>query len=262
MTLASRRLIERAPDGRLFNSYVICLRGGRRYCHRKLYAFEHRRIECGNQFTGFDTAWGMRIGILIGSDNYLIENVRMTALMGATLLVAPHRRYGVGHGSDCRIQSVSTKHGLREDSARRVASASADDDRGDAGWLRRWLPARAGDNGMFVAFSDGVDVCNEGECATDAAMILDPCGRILADSTSASGASAIISADLDSGLIDQSVGRKWLMGRRPGLYGPLTQSVDSTSAMSRTSRAMAGGSVALSFAVVGRDRLIRERDVR
>ncbi|NKJ49407.1 carbon-nitrogen hydrolase [Burkholderia sp. SG-MS1] len=253
-------LIERAQDGRLFNSYVICMPGGPRHCHRKLYAFEHRRIECGERFTVFDTAWGVRIGILIGADNYLIENVRMTALMGATLLVAPHRRYGVSRASEEQLRLVSRKRRAGGNSGRRVANASANADVGEysdaASCLRRWLPARAGDNGMFVAFSDGADVRNENEQApAGTAMILDPCGRILAESTGESR--TIVSADLNSALIDSSIGRQWLMRRRASLYGPLARTSSEAATVADAPRVARAGSVALSFAVVGRGRLIR-----
>jgi hypothetical protein len=89
--------------------YAVCLPGGVRHCHRKLHAFEHRRIVSGDRFTVFDTAWGVRVGVLIGGDAYLVENVRMTALMGATLLVAPHRSYSAQRGGGRVLQPVSAE---------------------------------------------------------------------------------------------------------------------------------------------------------
>ena len=219
-------LIERGPDGRIFNSYVVCLPGGMRHCHRKLYAFEHRRVACGDRFTVFDTAWGVRIGVLIGADNYLVENVRMTALMGATLLVAPHRRY----------------------------RANRD------GALRRWLPARAADNGMFVAFSTATECTDENDGETDTPMILDPCGRVLADH--ASGESAFVSAELDTALLGESVGRRWLESRRPELYGPLAQPAGAAQAIAHAEVAARRGAVPLSVAVVSRSRLTVRWNVR
>gem|GEM_PF-173766 len=259
-------LIERAPDGRLFNSYVVCMPDGVRYCHRKLYAFEHRRIECGNRFTVFDTAWGVRIAVLIGSDNYLIENARMTALMGATLLVAPHRRYRTDRNAAGELQPVSARHASRADAERHVARAITGDgsDAGAADGPRRWLPARAADNGMFVAFCDSAEAECEAGAADEhgagphSAMIFDPCGRVLAAGThSADSASALVSAELDSTLIGASAGPQWLESRRADLYGPLAQTASQASATSRTPAAVRGGAVPISFAVVGRNRLAR-----
>ena len=47
-------------------------------------------------------------------------------------------------------------------------------------WLMRWLPSRAHDNGLFILFSNGVGE-DDGEVRTGNAMILDPYGRILAE---------------------------------------------------------------------------------
>lgn len=214
-------LIERAPDGRLFNSYAVCLPGGERHCHRQLHAAGHRRIGNGDAFTVFDTAWGIRIAILIGSDSYPVENVRMTALMNATLLVAAHRRES-GRVGDDGIDAAA-------------------------------LSARAADNGMFVAFADSVDGENRSDAA---AMIVDPSGHVLA-SCDTEGVGAV--ADLDMTLAGGSRGRRWLAARRPDLYGPLAQQQQQPSngrvLLPDSPRAVAKGAVAVSFAVVGRNRL-------
>ncbi|WP_429270179.1 nitrilase-related carbon-nitrogen hydrolase [Paraburkholderia sp. EB58] len=264
-------LIERAPDGRLFNSYVVCMPGGIRHCHRKLHAFEHRRIVSGDRFTVFDTVWGVRIGVLIGGDAYLVENVRMTALMGATLLVVPHRSYATQRGGGRAMQPVSAEQWQRRDSAAggvtglatrggtAVGEVGAVDGRADgnaAAWLRAWLPARAADNGMFVVLSDGLDAVSEG-AGSGAAMIVDPCGRILAESAGAGGEeSAIVSAGIDPHLIDTSAGRQWLKARRPDLYAPLGRA-DHQAASFEPRAVSARGSIALSFAQVSRNRLPR-----
>ncbi|WP_240766375.1 nitrilase-related carbon-nitrogen hydrolase [Paraburkholderia flava] len=216
-------LIERAPDGRLFNSYAVCLPGGERHCHRQLHAAGHRRIGNGDAFTVFDTAWGIRVAILIGSDSYPVENVRMTALMDATLLVAAHRRERGRVGDD----------GL---------DAAA-------------LSARAADNGMFVAFAEGVDSDDRSDAA---AMIVDPSGHVLATCAShTEGVGAV--ADVDMTLAGGSRGRRWLAARRPDLYGPLAQQQQHPSngraLLPESPRAVAKGAVAVSFAVVGRNRL-------
>ena len=89
------------------------------------------------------------------------------------------------------------------------------------GWLMRWLPSRAHDNGMFLIFSNGVGV-DDDEIRTGNAMILDPYGRIIVE-TGTAGNDMVI-ADLDAALIEKSTGRRWLRTRRPELYGPLSVS--------------------------------------
>ena len=83
----------------------------------------------------------------------------------------------------------------------------------------RWLPARAHDNGMFLIFSNGVGV-DDDEVRTGNAMILDPYGEILVESTKADDDMVI--ADLDGSVLPTSSGRRWLQARRPELYEPLT----------------------------------------
>jgi predicted amidohydrolase len=241
-------LVERAPDGRIFNSYVVCLPGGQRHCHRKLNAVGNRWICSGDSFTVFDTPWGIRVGILIGSDNYLIENVRMNALMGATLLLAPHRSDGAHHVGDNWAQPVLAEHALRRDSGGNSVDTKVDT---WSEWLQRWLPARAGDNGMFVVFSDGAAVTNH-ELPAGTGMIVDPYGRVLAGS--GNSGESIISAGLDIGLIDKSAGRQWLKARRPDLYAPMTWPVHHAIS-AEANRVTSKGSIALSFAQIGRNPL-------
>ena len=83
----------------------------------------------------------------------------------------------------------------------------------------RWLPSRAHDNGLFLIFSNGVGV-DDDEIRTGNAMILDPYGRILAETWQADDAMVI--ADLDASLLAEATGRLWIRARRPELYAPLT----------------------------------------
>jgi predicted amidohydrolase len=93
--------------------------------------------------------------------------------------------------------------------------------RGEKGrdWLMRWLPSRAHDNGLFLIFSNGVGV-DDDEIRTGNAMILDPYGRVLAETWKADD--AMVVADLDATLLDKATGRSWIRARRPDLYAPLT----------------------------------------
>ena len=81
----------------------------------------------------------------------------------------------------------------------------------------RWLPSRAHDNGLFLIFSNGVGV-DDDEIRTGNAMILDPYGRILAETWKA--ADAMVIADLDALLLAHATARKWIRARRPELYAP------------------------------------------
>ena len=87
-------------------------------------------------------------------------------------------------------------------------------------WLMRWLPSRAHDNGLFILFSNGVGE-DDGEVRTGNAMILDPYGRVLAETWRARD--ELVVADLDLGLLPLCTGRRWIRGRRPELYGLLSE---------------------------------------
>jgi predicted amidohydrolase len=93
--------------------------------------------------------------------------------------------------------------------------------RGDKGraWLLRWLPSRAHDNGLFLVFSNGVGV-DDDEIRTGNAMVLDPYGRILAETGRA--ADDMVVAELDASLPEKATGRLWIQARRPTLYGELS----------------------------------------
>ncbi|WP_210650526.1 nitrilase-related carbon-nitrogen hydrolase [Nocardioides sp. SYSU D00065] len=211
--------LERGADGRLFNSYAVCLPDGGVHVHRKLHAFEHEAISSGSDYTVFDTPWGVRAGILICWDNNLVENVRITALLGADVLLAPHQTGGTNSRSPHGMKPVPVELWDRRTEDPEAIAAAITGPNG-RGWLMRWLPARAHDNGLFVVFSNGVGR-DDDEIRTGNAMVLDPYGRIVAETTAA--ADAVVIADLDLGLLPTSTGRRWLTGRRPDLYAPLTQ---------------------------------------
>jgi predicted amidohydrolase len=211
-------LIERAGDGSLFNSYVVAMPDGRVERHRKLHAFEGPHMRSGDSYTVFDTPQGWRVGVLICYDNNIVENARVTALLGAEILLAPHQTGG------CRSRSPRAMGAIdpalwerrREDPAAVEAEFRGPKGRG---WLMRWLPARAHDNGMYLIFSNGVGT-DDDEVRTGNAMILDPYGEVLVETGSADD--DMVVADLDAEVIPTSSGRRWLDARRPELYGPLT----------------------------------------
>ncbi|MBI3948521.1 MAG: acyltransferase [Armatimonadetes bacterium] len=210
-------LIERAPDGALYNAYVVAMPDGECRRHRKIHAFVSEFISSGSEYTVFDTPHGCRVGVLTCYDNNIGENVRITALMGAEILLAPHQTGG------CLSKNPHTM-GLVDralwDNRHRDPAAIEAELRGPKGrgWLMRWLPSRAHDNGLFLIFSNGVGV-DDDEIRTGNAMILDCYGRVLAE-TGKAGDDMVI-ADLDASLLEQCTGRRWVRSRRPELYGPL-----------------------------------------
>ena len=212
-------MLERAPDGRLHNSYVLCLPDGTAHTHRKLHAFEHEEIARGDRYTVVDTQWGVRVGVLICWDNNLIENARATALLGADILVAPHQTGGCLSRSPHAMGLIDVELWRQREANPQAIEAEFRGDKG-RGWLMRWLPARAHDNGMFLVFANGVGE-DDGEVRTGNAMILDPYGRILAETWAARNDMVVTDLDLD--LLPLATGRRWIRGRRPELYGLLTQ---------------------------------------
>jgi len=131
---------------------------------------------------------------------------------------------GQSNMGGCKLKDVNTM-GLVErklwDDRKNNPEAIEAEFRGPKGreWLMRWLPSRAHDNGMFLIFSNGVGV-DDDEIRTGNAMILDPYGRILAETCKADD--DMVTADLDASLLEQCTGKRWIRTRRPELYGPLT----------------------------------------
>ena len=210
-------LVEIDASGRLYNSYFVAMPDGRWACHRKLHVFVSPYVTPGSQYTVFDTPHGWRVGVLICYDNNLVENARLTALAGAEILLAPHQTGGCKSGSPFAMGLIDPAlwHNRRADPEAIRQECQGDKGRG---WLMRWLPARAHDNGMFLIFSNGIGE-DDGEVRTGSAMILDCYGRTLAESTAVDDDMVI--ADLDASLRDRATGTRWIKARRPELYGPL-----------------------------------------
>ena len=87
-------LIEAGDDGRLFNTYVVAMSDGRTAKHRKLHTFINQHMDSGDDDPLVGLRGGTKAGILICYDCRLGENVRITALKGAEILLAPHQTGG------------------------------------------------------------------------------------------------------------------------------------------------------------------------
>jgi predicted amidohydrolase len=207
-----------AADGAFYNTYVVALPDGTTHRHRKLHAFEHPAVRNGSEFTVFDLPGGFRAGVLICYDCNIGENVRLTALRGADVLIAPHQTGAVRSRNPHLMGLIDRRLWDNRHADPETIEREFRNEKG-RGWLMRWLPSRAHDNGLFLIFSNGVGV-DDDEIRTGNAMILDPYGRILAETGKA--ADAMVVADLDGSLLAESTGRKWIRARRPELYLPLT----------------------------------------
>ena len=206
--------IERGEDGRLFNSYVVAMPDGRTACHRKLHAFINEHISCGDQYTVFELPNGTRAGILICYDCNLGENVRINALRGVEVLIAPHQTGGCATPSPRCMGAIDVALWENRESDPEAIEAEF---RGPKGreWLMKWLPARAHDNGLFLIFSNGVGR-DDNEVRTGNAMILDPYGDVLAETWKAG--EEVVIADLKAETRGMCTGVRWIRSRRPDLY--------------------------------------------
>ena len=206
--------IERGEGGRLFNSYVVAMPDGRTACHRKLHAFINEHISCGDQYTVFELPNGTRAGILICYDCNLGENVRINALRGVEVLIAPHQTGGCATPSPRCMGAIDVALWENRESDPEAIEAEF---RGPKGreWLMKWLPARAHDNGLFLIFSNGVGR-DDNEVRTGNAMILDPYGDVLAETWKAG--EEVVIADLKAETRGMCTGVRWIRSRRPDLY--------------------------------------------
>jgi len=211
-------LLEKTGEGQMFNTYVVAMPDGRFARHRKIHCFINEHLSSGSEFTVFDAPCGCRLGVLTCYDNNLGENVRITALKGAEILLAPHQTGGCDSPSPFCMGLVDR---TLWDNRKENPAAIEAEFKGPKGrqWLLTWLPARAHDNGLFLVFSNGVGV-DDDEIRTGNAMILDPYGRVLAETCRAED--YMVVADLDASLRDNCTGARWIKTRRPELYEPLT----------------------------------------
>jgi predicted amidohydrolase len=211
-------LIEEGEDGKFYNTYIVAMPDGSWARHRKLHCFVNQYMFSGDSYTVFELPNGIKAGILICYDNNIIENVRMTALLGADILLAPHQTGGCVTPSPLCMGSIDVDLWANRYENKEDIEAEFKGPKG-RGWLMKWLPARAHDNGMFLIFSNGVGR-DDDEVRTGNAMIIDPYGNILAETWEAED--RIVSAELDMSLLEKSIGRRWISTRRPELYSQLS----------------------------------------
>lgn len=209
-------LVERAGD-KFHNCYVTVAPDGYITKYRKLHTFISPFLTPGDQYNVIDLL-GAKVGFLICYDNNLPENVRITTMMGAEIIMMPHV-------TGC-LPSVMPGRGTvdralwdnrEQDPVRLRMEFEGPKGRG---WLMRWLPARAWENGIYAVFSNPIGV-DGGTIKPGLAMILDPFGEVLAESHGLGD--DVVVALLTAEKLEQSSGRRYLRARRPDLYEKLTE---------------------------------------
>ncbi len=204
-------LLERS-EGNIYNTYIAVTKGGLVARHRKLHPFISNYLSAGNSYCVFDLL-GWKCGILICYDNNVIENVRATSLLGAELIFAPHVT-GCTPSAMPGRDYVSDVFWQNRESDPDALRKEFDGPKG-RGWLMRWLPARAYDNGVYYAFTNPIGYDGE-HLKNGNSMILDPYGEVLAEVRSFENDIAVSRITKDK--IQRSGGWRYKNARRPELY--------------------------------------------
>ena len=199
----------------LYNTWALVDESGVVASHRKIHAFISDHVDCGDRFNVFD--WrGSRFGILICYDCNLVENVRMNALEGVEILLAPHV-------TGCLPSPMPGRGVVEPDIWRNRELDPArcrqefDGPKG-RGWLLKWLPARAFENGLYVVYSNPIGE-EGGTIKPGGSLILDPFGEIIAECRRLGD--EVVTALCDPAKREQASGCSYIDARRPELYGPM-----------------------------------------
>ena len=217
--------IEVTGDGKMYNTYVVAMPNGEFQRHRKIHTFISEHLSSGIEYTVFDTPHGCRAAVLTCYDNNIGENVRIVALKGAEILLAPHQTGGF----PLRYAGMGLIDRRLWDNRHADPTAIRAELIGPKGreWLMRWLPSRAYDNGCYLVYSNGIGP-DGAEIRTGGAMVLDPHGRVLAETQAADD--DMVVATLTPDPLEHNLGRSHMQTRRPELYVALV--APSAGAMS------------------------------
>ena len=216
-------LFEKDAAGKLYNTYAIVGPDGFITKYRKLHTFVNKYLTPGDSYNVIDLL-GCRVGFLICYDNNLPENVRITAMMGAEIIFMPH--------VTCGLPSPMPGRGLidkqlweqrHRDPVRLRLECEGPKGRG---WLMRWLPARAWENGVYAVFSNPIGIDYD-TVKPGCAMIFDPFGEVLAQNHTLED--EVVVALLTPEPLQQSSGWRYRKARRPELYDKLVEPQESVT---------------------------------
>jgi predicted amidohydrolase len=206
-------LFERDADGRMYKAHVCVGSDGVIAKYRKLHPFINPHLTPGSEYVVFEIE-GWKCGILICYDNNVIENVRATTLLGAQVIFMPHvtmctpsPRPGAGF--------VDPELWAHRDRDASILRAEFEGLKGRA-WLMKWLPARAYDNGIYVAFSNPIGMDGD-QLKNGCSMIVDPFGDVIAECERLRESIAVATCTVEN--LELAGGHRYKMARRPELYG-------------------------------------------
>ncbi len=205
-------LFEKDEHDNLFKAYVCVDKNGVVAKFRKLHPFINPYLTPGNSYCVFDL-YGWKCGILICYDNNIIENVRATTLLGATIIFMPHvtmctpsTRPGAGFvDPDLWANKEKDPTSLRLEF----------DGMKGRDWLMKWLPSRAYDNGIYVVFSNPIGM-DDDQLKNGCSMIIDPFGDVLAECRSFED--SFVTTTITPEKLTQAGGNRYINARRPELY--------------------------------------------
>ncbi len=182
-------MAERGRDGRVYASHVVAKPDSTLGVYRKLYIAppERATFTPGNRVPLFECR-GVKFGIQLCYDAHFPELSTHMAAKKVDLILVPHAS---------PRGSADTKH---------------------RSWMRH-LPARAYDNGVFIAACNQVGVNGQGLTFPGNAVVYGPSGNIIA--TDVAGREGLLIADLkvsDLNRVRSHEMRYFFPNRRPELY--------------------------------------------
>lgn len=205
-------LFEKDAQDELFKAYVCVDQNGLVAKYRKLHPFINPHLNPGDAYCVFELK-GWKCGILICYDNNIIENVRATKLLGADILFMPHvtmctpsTRPGAGF-----VDPALWENRENDPTSLRLEFQSMK----GRGWLMKWLPARAYDNGIYAVFSNPIGM-DDDQLKNGCSMIVDPFGDVLAECQTFED--SFVLATITPEKLQQAGGYRYLKARRPELY--------------------------------------------
>ena len=222
-TVLMAGLFERDRQNRVFNCYVTVGPNGFITKFHKLHPFVNPHLSPGAGFRVIDLL-GCKVGFLICYDNNLPENVRITAMEGADIIFMPHV-------TGC-LPSVMPGRGIVSpelwDARHKDPVALRQEFNGPKGrgWLMRWLPTRAFENGVYAVFTNPIGR-DYNTIKPGLSMILDPFGEVLTECTALDD--DVVVSTLTPDKLSVASGLRYRQARRPELYGKLVEPQESVT---------------------------------